>query len=516
MATNSYTQSIQTALTTYGNNTYQLLNQLNQIHQAAKTAGDEIIYPSNQEITLNIDNTCLGLIPLPLPENIDFNGCTFRVTNTASDPNNTLFLFAIGENDYTHLPSISIANEDLHLNAYINDPSNPTSPTPKLIIVHDDNLWTRRTVNNTNIDYYRFDLLFLAGNIIQNNPIFTYETLFPNPSLGYTSAPTCRYADVTLNQKTFRNIVFIREYAGTNAKVINLARIKCQYNYLIDNVTVYTKGFSNDNTTNLCNLVNDQCFLIEHSAKVKMSNIFVLNTYSKQDTWGYAFELNNVWDCSFEKLQVTSIRGGFNVTCANKMTYRDSTLNRVDVHYYGRDIVCENCTFINTVNNFHVYNRFSSFYGTLRYIHCVFDNFLPVRIDSDYNAFTPFEVEIRHCVQKVSGNSENSFNCICHIPVLKSETNTRTELANKCLPNLKIDDYQIVAPSTVSTFFLFIISSKPYTGSVYGMETYDIYDIVYTHESNATITFYDSNFIMSALALKSKAMSSITRRITLS
>lgn len=139
-----------------------------------------------------------------------------------------------------------------------------------------------------------------------------------------------------------------------------------------------------------------------------------------------------------------------------------------------------------------------------------------MRIDSDYNAFTPFEVEIRHCIQKVSGSNENSFNCICHIPVLRSETNSRNELANKCLPNLKVIDYQIEAPSTVTTYYLFIISSKPYTGNVYGMETYDIYDIVYTQESNATITFYDSNFIMTSIALKSKKMSSITRRITLS
>lgn len=504
MAANTYTQSIQDALEDYGSITLQLLTQLRSIHQAAIGSGEALIYPSNQDITLNIDSTCLGMLPLPLPENTNFNGCTFKVTNTAYQ-NSPLFLFATGNDQDLH--EITIDKSNLHLNAYINSQTEPVNSTPKLIIVEDINKWTVRNLNNTPIDFFRQDLLFLAGNIIQNNPISPYNN--------NSSNPFCRNIEVTLNQKTFRNIIFIREDAGANGKVINLARIRYQYNYLIENVSVFTKGFSDDSTLNQCNLINDQCFLIEHSAKVKMSNIFIKNTYSKQDQWGYAFELNNVWDCSFEKLQVTSIRGAFNVTCTNKMYYRDCTLNRVDVHCYGRDITCENCVFRNTACDFHVYNRFSSFYGTLRYIHCVFDNFLPVRIDSDYNAFTPFDVEIRHCVQKVSGNSVNSFNCICHIPILISDTNYRTELANKCLPNLRIDDLQIEIPNSVNTFYLFIISSKPYIGNVYGMDSYDISNIVYTHDNNAVVTFYDCNFLMSSIALKSVSMNSITRRITL-
>ena len=181
MATN-YTSLIQQALTTYGNNTYQLLTQLKQIHQTAIAAGDDIVYPGNQEIVLSINNSCSSVLPLPLPDNIDFNGCTFKVTNTINNTTDPIFLFAIGENILQNLPTISIDNDDLHLDAYIDDPSNPVSPTPKLLIVRDDNLWTIRTVNNTNINYYRYDLLFLAGNIIQNDPITTYNNSSSNPT----------------------------------------------------------------------------------------------------------------------------------------------------------------------------------------------------------------------------------------------------------------------------------------------------------------------------------------------
>jgi len=411
----------------------ELIQNIRMIHQKAYEKGEPIVYPRKKSFKIVIPE---DFQPIQLTDKTDFNGCTFIVENTCK----TVFLFELSNRD--HLHPIVLEKEQLQANKSL-----PIlEGSPKLLIVKDNQLWTKRydydnqgEITNLKQECYRYDLLFVNRHIVSNNPIASYQTSAPIPS--------CQYINVSTEQKTIRNLKFIRE--STSTALTNLLHISYQYNVCISDMSIKT----NLPTMEKDRFYYDQCIKIDHSAKINMKNVTVRHTYSSQNIWGYAIEMNNVLDCTFDHLDITAIRGGFNTTCSNNQKFTNCILNRVDVHYYGRDVTCENCTFKNTVNDFHIYNRFSSFYGKLVYRHCKFDHFLPVRIDSEYNAFTSFDIEMTDCTLTPS-----YYNSICHIPVLDSLENDRQELREKYLPNIKVRNLKVMNLPPEKSFQYYRIS----------------------------------------------------------
>lgn len=464
-AVGNHTDEIQAALNNHLSPT-EMLTKIMTIHQEAFKKGDAIIYPKKKTFQITIPK---GFEAIPLTSHTDFNGCTFIVENTS----HKTFLFKLTA---TTAP-IPITLAKNQLKAGVRLALSDTSP--KLIFVKDQEVWTNRNdydaqghIINTKGTYYRSDLLFAEDNIIVNDPITTYDN---------ASDPVCQYINVSTTPKVFCNLNLVRKESST--AVTDLLYVNQQYNVTIKNISVKTELQSDP----LKRFYNDQCFLINNTAKVIMTKVSVDNTYSAQAIWGYAVEMNNVWNCSFKKISIAAIRGGFNTTCSNTLTFDHCQLNRVDVHYYGKDITCRNCSFTNKLNDFHVYNRFASFYGTLVYDHCYFDGHLPVRIDSEYNAFTPFDVVMDNCTLKIPFSQSARYNCICHIPVLEKTQNKREELEKKCLPNLSLSRLTVILPPEVPNFFLFLVGRDHYHRPIYGLNTLKANHITFKHQDSKLV-----------------------------
>ena len=475
MPTN-YTSMIQNAITQYANDGVGLYKAIRNIHIQAKAAGDSIDYPGGS--TLNI-TVCLddfgNAQEIPLSDNVNFRGCTFYVTNNTGKEFN---LFSLKQNSDPN--TVTLNKEQLRRNATVYGSNNELDSTPKLIIVEDQAQWTTRTEYDENnvlvtTPFYRKDVLYVVGNIVQNNPITTYNNS--------QSSPLCKYINVNTNQKSFRSIIFRRTEAS-NA-LTNLITIKNQYNVLLDSVITITPEQYPDN-----GIYHDRCINIEDSAKIILNSVVFNHTYSAIYHWGYGISIYNVWDTSITNLTACNpakgVMGNENV---NELTVENSNLNRVDVHCYGRDITCINCTFQNTSNTFHIYNRVSSFYGSLTYNNCTFNNFLPLRIDSAYNAFTPFDLIFENCTLNVASNHKSLVNTMTMVSTL----NPRPELQAKCLPKIIITNMHLNIPSTVTDFCFIKLLNNDYTGSIHYMNIFIVYVSEYSHAGSVPVTIYDVN-----------------------
>jgi hypothetical protein len=146
----------------------------------------------------------------------------------------------------------------------------------------------------------------------------------------------------------------------------------------------------------------------------------------------------------------------------------------------------------------------------------VFDQFLPVRIDSDYNAFTCFNVIMDHCKLRIVQDNSATYNCVVHIPQLVSTVNERPELQDKCVPNIRINDLQIILPTGVTTFYFLKIDILSYTGNVKGANVFIFNDVSYCLENGGIInaTFYDSNRSLTLTEPYAKSVNSIIHNIS--
>lgn len=484
MPATNYTALLSQALITYSANPIGLYNSLRQIHYQAWLYGDSVIYPVSQTFNIEVvldesgNQMSIGLSPYT-----DFNNCIFNVTNQTGKTVDLFKLFSPG----VDTQPVSIPKSQLHAGAHVYGSNNELNSSPKLIIVTDENRWTTRNeFNDSGIlettDFYRKDILFLSDNIFQNDPISTYNNAYSNPS--------CQYIDVSISQKVFKNLIFNRTSASTS--LTNLVLVNYQYNVRIENVEITTPQPMEEG-----GIYFDKCISINHCAKVEVVDVTISKTYSVIGHWGYGFSLFNVWDSYFEGIiAYDTEKGVFDSNNTNVFKIVDSHVNRVDVHCYGKDITCEDCTFENIANKHNVFNRFSSFFGTLKYKNCVFDEFLPVRIDSAYNAFTAFDLVMEQCtlnvVYVINPIETILYNCIVHIPVIDNTINPRPELQHKCLPNLMISDLTLHIPAGITEFCFIKISNLSYTGNYYYMDTMNVDIYPYSQAGPALVTFYDT------------------------
>ena len=446
-----YTENLTNALDNYGNNPIQLYNALKSIHEDAYSHGNRVIYPSGQTFRITITDASETI---PLSPNTDFNGCIFEVTNNANIPNNWCFLFKLRPDSSVFLKGTSIDKNKLKKGAcFYGTGNHPLNGSPRMLRVVDQSLWTQRTLNMETFNVYREDLLLLNDNVIQNDPIAGYDNCD-----GSNLATS--YVDIDFSQKSVRNVTMVRKAAST--AVTNFLLVEDLYNIRIENITV--------NTEQVGSLSSDYLFYFTRCMKLKVVNVSVNNTYSSISSYGYAFTLDNVVDSYFERINAAhAAKGVFAGNNVNKFTIVESCVNRVDVHCYGRDFTCIDCTFRNTVNQVNVFNRFSSFFGKLKYINCFFDEFLPVRLDSDYNAFTPFDLVMENCVMKVlhvPGTQPYTYNCLVHtLSIPNGTTGGQVDAYLKCLPNIYVSGLKLIFPTAVTNMSIFKIMSKPYSGS---------------------------------------------------
>lgn len=477
--TNYYTWQIEDAISRLKPDSPELFRALLTIHQQAYQNGDTIIYPSSdinhsrKTIHLTISKALLdkkgNFTSIPLANITDFNGWTFEV-KACKDATDRLYIFSYSEGP--------LRNIDTTINGKTIDQRNFTSTKElkcgtKLLIVEDRTPWTYR--NNTPDTYfpngkpgtpwqywnhdnpqYRKDILLLQNGVAQNRTITPYNTK--------ASLPYCQYITVSDNAKEFKNIILHR--TNSPGKVINLMHIYGANNVSLSNITINTDTVTaiHDTAISLINLTN-----------VTVKDITIQKTYSTTTEYGYGIDMNNVWNAHFIQIVASSpIWGVFGCNNINVVRLDNCVINRFDLHLYGRDIACHNCTFRNdnyiaetrryananvTFNekNPHIYNRFDALYGTLTYQNCLFDGFIPYRIDFGYNVFTCPKVTFRNCKMNIY---QKKYAYLFMMGYWGAPDNEREEHAKRGWPDVEIDNMTICTRKGINDIDLFYLMDR--------------------------------------------------------
>lgn len=385
---------------------------LYKTHSEAVKWGVDVDYSGIGRVNLVIPPTAKSI---PLTIHTDFSNAVFYVVNEQKD----LFLFSmVGKAE-----SVKIDKSHLtRCKQYLPE----LSGRNVLLSIEDGNPWVENR-KGYNYGATRRDVIVVKNGRMQNMPVMPYNNA--------ASVPLCSWYPLDTTPKVFKNINFIRS-TDSQYKTF-LMQIEGQYNFLVENVSITTPTSSKN---------GDTAIKIANSAKVRFRDVKIAGTYSQEKKYGYGITMNNVYDVTFKRLTAHAAWGIFGNSNMQNVLLEDCNINRFDIHCYGRDVVCKNCTFCN------LYNQFSSIYGTVRFTKCQFMNFTPVVIEYSYNAYTGFDLVFQDCFFKVSESSGK--NCIVSVGYLDDKVNSRPELAKKCWPNVKIEGMEIQLPSKVDKVYL--------------------------------------------------------------
>ena len=389
-------------------------NALYSAHVEAGAHGLEVSYEGidTLEITLPPD-----FQSIPLPPRTDFGGLVLHVTN--NERHGALFAM------HNPTQTVDISKQTVDCGDYKSHPE--LASGDKLLILNDQNPWTERIGYGYKV--YRQDLIWIHDGQGMNTPIAPWNSETTLISASFATVDTC--------MKVFRGLTLLRT-AESQFKTYCL-QASAQYNLLIEDVHV---------TTPRSRMIADGVFGIANSAKVAFRNVTVNGTYSgygRTRNYGYAFSLNNLWGTTFEQVVADGNWGVFGTNNLSDTKLTDCDINRFDIHCYGKDIYFRSCKF------FDLYNQFSSMAGIVYFEDCEFTNFTPVLIESSYNAFTAFTVEMVNC----TFNTTASKNYMIEAGRFDEERNTRPELLRRYWPRLKVSNLTVNCPQDVKSFYFY-------------------------------------------------------------
>ena len=399
-------------------------NILLRTHQEAERLGVGVSYAGIKEIQLTIPKNAKSL---PITHFTDFAGVTFQVENKQKN----IYLFAVSaELKPVDVRGIDIDNGDFTKYDVLKSGT-------KLLVISDQTPWVEQRAGH---DYgaTRREVMLLKNGKSESGPAKSYCTA--------SSKPAGQYCDVTGAKKiVFKNITFNRS-AGSTYKTY-LVRITNQYDVELSDITI--------NTPDSPGMYGDRGIRIENSAKVLLENVTINGTYSRGSDgeygkkYGYGISLENVYDFNARKLYARANWGVFGNNNVHLVHLEDCDINRFDIHCYGKDIYCKNVNFVG------LYNQYASVYGTIQYDKCTFTDFTPVLNGGSYNAYVEHEVVFNDCVFNVTPEK----NYIVKMGNLNDVENGRPELAEKCLPNVKIKNLVVNMTEGTEDFYVFKSSS---------------------------------------------------------
>lgn len=386
---------------------------LYKTHQLAKENNVEVSYDGIDSLEVEIPR---GAPSIPLTSYTDFCGLVltigcnydnyimFEMTQDVSEiPINKV---SVDKGSYKDYPELAKGLYLLHLT--------------------DENLWVKQRAG---FDYghQRMDVVLVKNGKAKSKTVFPYNN--------DETKLTARYCKVSPERKQFKNIVFRRKPG--NAKVASLIVIDHQHNVELDNISILTPKDT---------LYADQAIVVVNSCKINFNSIRIDGTYSRPDAYGYGITMNNVYDVTFNKLYGRSSWGIFGNNNINKVTLKDCDINRFDVHCYGRDIVCENCSFHD------LYNQFSSMNGSVVFSKCSFYDFVPFQYETTYNAYTNFNLKFNNCT--VYATKDKNY-LIDARGISGIESGERRELREQCYPNLVISGLTVHTENETKSYFIY-------------------------------------------------------------
>lgn len=383
-------------------------------HLEALKTGANVSYAGIDTLTIAIsDNTR----PIPLSRHTDFCDAHIIVKNSSK----TQFLFEMKDEEW----------KEFKTEAAIVDSGDFESVKQLAsglfqVMLEDEHLW----VNNRKGHNYgatRRDILLVKDGKALNRPIASYAT--------DSTQLKAKFHATDDELKTIANLTITRDTSSTfKTYCFNFSGIN---NLKISNIEIKTPDTKNmyaDSAINIANCTN-----------IFFEDIDINGTYSRTNYYGYGIEMNNVWKSKFTRLTARANWGIFGTNNLSNTTLLNCDINRFDIHCYGRDVYIYNCKFND------LYNQFSSLYGELLFDGCRFNKFLPVLIEPSYNAYTPFNLTFRKC----TFNADPSHQILVSVGYLDNNVNSRPELAQKCWPNVTINDMTVNIAKKTTKLTLF-------------------------------------------------------------
>lgn len=380
-------------------------NVLLKTHQAALAAGKDVDYSGIESIDIEIPD---NFKTIPLTRVNDFKGCVINVKNTSK----TACLFTA-----KHVGKPIVVDK-----ALIDESNFRTIPVLKrgryLLVIEDENPWVQ---NRRGHDYghQRQDILLIKNGRAKNKVVMPYNN--------DESSPVCKLISANNDPIIVKNLTVNRTAASTN-----ITQIVYIYGYddvSFSNVTVITPENK---------LSGDNAIRVYNSTNVLFTDVKIDGTYSQPRQSGYGISLKNVWNFKAVRLYGKGNWGIFGNNNVNTAIIEDSEINRFDIHCYGRDISFNNVKF------FDLYNQFSSVFGSVNFENCEFRDFTPVLIETSYNSYTEFDVNFNGCVFYTTQQK----NYLVNTGSLSGEVNTRSELSEKQLPRVNVNNMKVISLET--------------------------------------------------------------------
>lgn len=397
---------------------------LYRTHCYAIAHGYIVDYKGIKRIDLEIPKDAKSI---PLGKENDFKNVVFHVVNKQKD----IFLFEMKDT----VSPIQINATELDSQYYL-------SPKLKkgnyILSIEDENPWIEKR-RGFNYGVKRKDVIYIEDGVGSNRPCATYLTK--------SSSPSFSYRKVTSAKKIFSNITLVRDVQST--KKTQLVHIEYQNNVSLEGVKVYTPESK---------LYGDEAISIYNCTNITLKKITINGTYSLLDRFGYGIGMNNVWNVICEDIDSKTNWGVWCCNNAHKIELHNCNINRFDIHCYGRDVTCYNCTFTD------MGGTYSSVYGDIKYENCTFNNAIPYVNRPDFNAYVEFNLYLKNCT---FNSSANRF-CFIDMRRMDNDINSREELKEKRLPNVYIEDMEVNISSGVEKVFVYYfdnsVSYKPAIG----------------------------------------------------
>lgn len=394
-------------------------------HKKAKAKGTTVSYQGLKEIQIEIPPNALAI---PLSVYNDFNGVIFDVLNNSMN----ISLFSL----YQHPTPIEFSKSEF---ANYDIPPSLESDESFLLRITDDEPWV---FNRSGYDYgaKRCDLLIVENGKYKNSVVSSYNTPISKPIFSYYTQQASKY--------TIKNFTLNR--CSNSTYITKALLIKGYYNVDISGIQI--------NTPSNSGLSGDAAIQLEDCAKVSVTNVSINGTYSLHDKFGYGISMSNVSSVFFSNLYAFGEWGVFGDNYVNGAILKNCTINRFDIHCYGKDILFKNCVLRD------LYNQFSSVMGNVKFVRCIFNNFVPVLFESSYNAYTEFNLLFQRCT--IFPTIEKNY-IIYGGEICSDVINLRPELSIKKWPNVTVKGLKIYFPDDVEELYLYKIA-QPYNNKSIG------------------------------------------------
>ena len=421
---------------------------LYEAHKYAADHGSYVDYSGYKIIDIEITK---GFKSIPLSDYNDFCGVVFNVKNTWKDL--PLFTFtqketpvAVGKKllDGTNFRSIrELANGEY------------------ILIIKDQTPWVDKRVGH-DYAHIRKDIIWIKDGRSANKVISGYNT----PE----SAPACSFCPVSSTDKVIANFTLNRNKEST--KRTDCMLVQRQAHLRIRNIIINTPSGA---------LTHDAAFKIEDCVDVTLSDIKVNGTYSKSDSFGYAFNFNNIWNTRFVRVDGYGEWGVMGHNNLSDTYLVQCHINRFDIHCYGRNLYLTDCVIDGGEKGW--FCGGSGIYGTIQCDRCHYINAYPIYYGDSYKTAVGAEIVLNDCIFDVRPQK----NAIFYTRVLNSNINPRPGLSQKCLPNITINNMTVNVPKGVKKVYLMDMYRQPtYEGTVGYMKRITINGLTVNAEDPAS------------------------------